>query len=193
MSTYRMVWISVTAFVVGAASVYDVAGGGLVRMASLGVGFGAFGAFGAFALAEESLDRRAWVRRSTLWCGGAAMAADALVTTWDRAGATVGVVLLVASPSMVSFTGDRFEAWASSRRTSGPPDALSTRDLRRRWDWTTAEVLRPTTTVSRRLVLVEERRRLLDEMQLRDPVHFEAWLATAVPDRRRARPWSQDG
>jgi hypothetical protein len=68
-------------------------------------------------------------------------------------------------------------------------EALTLRDLHRRWEWTTAEVLRPTTSVSRRVALVEERRHLLDELQLRDPVGFDAWLHTAVPDRRRARPW----
>lgn len=190
MSSYRMVWVSVTAFVVGAASIYDVVSGGLARMASLGLGFGLFGAFAAFTLAEENPGRRAWVRRSALWCGLATVSADALITTWASAGAGMGVVLLLASPPMVSYAWVRFESW-SSRRTSGPPDALSTRDLRRRWDVTTAEVLRPTTTVSRRLALVEERRTLLDELQLRDPLHFEAWLVTAVPDRRRARPWSR--
>jgi hypothetical protein len=189
MSSYRVVWTSVTAFVVGAASVYDVAAGGLVRMASLGVGFGLFGAFLAFTLAEGRADRRAWVRRSALWGGLGATAADALATTWGSAGTLVGAVLLATTPAAISFASDRFLSW-SSRRTSGTPDAMSLRDLHRRWDSTTAEVARPTTTVARRLVLVEERRRLLDELQLRDPDHFDAWLVTAMPDRRRARPWS---
>lgn len=191
MSSYRMVWISVTVLVVGAAAIHDVASGGSVRMASLGVGFGLFGGFAAFALAEESADRRTWVRRSALWCGFAAVAADALGTTWGGPGGIVGVVLLVVSPPVVSLAGVRLESW-SARRTSGPPDVLSTRDLRRRWDCTTAEVLRPTTGVARRLELVEERRTLLDELQMRDPAHFEAWLVTAVPDQRRTHPWSRE-
>jgi hypothetical protein len=188
MSSYRVVWLSVTAFVVGAASVYDVAAGGLVRMASVGVGFGLFGAFVAYALSEEQVDRRAWVRRSALWCGLSATAADALATTWGRTGTLVGVALLATTPAAISFASTHFISW-SSRGTSGPPEAMSVRDLHRRWDCTTVEVLRPTTTVPRRLVLVEERRRLLDELQLRDPAGFDAWLGTAVPDRRRAGPW----
>ena len=190
MSSYRVVWMAVTAFVVGAASVYDVAAGGLVRMTSLGLGFALFGGFLAYALAEGCADRCAWIRRAALWTGLGATGADALATTWGGVGTVVGLGLLATTPAAVSFAGDRLVAW-SSRRTSGAPDAMSVRDLHRRWDATTAEVALPTTTVSRRLVLVEERRRLLDELQLRDPDHFDAWLVTAMPDRRRARPWSR--
>jgi len=116
------------------------------------------------------------------------VAADALATTWGATGTAVGVVLLATAPAVITFARTRLDA-RPSRGPSGSPDAMSSRDLRRRWDLTTAEVLHPTTTPSRRLVLVEERRRLLDELQLRDPAHFDAWLVTAVPDRRRARPW----
>jgi hypothetical protein len=189
VSSYRVAWVSVTALVVGAASVYDVAAGGLVRMVSVGLGFGLLGGFLAFTLAEERADGRAWVRRSALWTGLAAMAADALATSWGNPGLLVGVVLLATTPAAVSFASDRFVSW-SSRRTSGRPDAMSMRDLQRRWDWTTSEVLRPRTTVSRRLVLVQERHRLLDELQLRDPAHFDVWLGKALADRHRAGRWS---
>lgn len=189
MRTYRFVWTLVTAVAVGSASVFDVASGGLLRMALLGVGVGLFAAALAFAIVEERPDRWTWVRRSLLWWGLGAVAADALVTTWGNIGTVVGLVLLAVSPPVITLCRTAFLSW-SSRRTSGPPDALSTRDLHRRWESTTAEILRPTTSVSRRLALVEERRRLLDELELRDPTHFVDWLVTAVPDRRRAGPWS---
>jgi hypothetical protein len=185
--SYRVVWTGAAALIVGAASVLDITAGGLLRMTLLGAGIGLFGAALAYAIVEERRDRWTWVRRSVLWCAVGAVATDALAVAWGNTGVAVGIGLLVTSPAAVSLARAGFVGW-SSRRASGPPEALTLRDLQRRWEWTTAEVLRPTTPVSRRLVLVEERRRLLDEMQLRDPVRFDAWLLTAVPDRR-ARPW----
>lgn len=189
MRTYRFVWTLVTAVAVGSACVFDVASGGLLRMTLLGVGVGLFAAALAFAIVEERPDRWTWVWRSLLWWGLGAVAADALVTTWGNIGTVVGLSLLAVSPPAITLCRNSFVSW-TSRRTSGPPDSLSTRDLHRRWESTTAEMLRPTTSVSRRLALVEERRRLLDELELRDPTHFVDWLVTAVPDRRRAGPWS---
>lgn len=190
MSSYRVAWAAVTVFVVGAASVHDIAAGGLARMVSLGVGFGLFGAFLAFTLAEERADRRALVRRSALWSGFAVAAADALATTWGGPGVVVGAALLATTPSVISLARQGLVS-RSSRRMSDTPEAMSVLELHRRWDCTTAEVARTTTTVSRRLALVEERRRLLDELQLRDPDRFDAWLVTAMPDRRHASPWSR--
>lgn len=188
MRSYRVVWAGAAALVVGSASVLDIAGGGLLRMTLLGVGTGFFGAALAYAIVEERPDRWTWVRRALLWCALGAVATDALAVAWGNAGVAVGIGLLAVSPPVVSLARAGFVRW-SSRRTSGPPEALTLRDLHRRWEWTTAEVLRPTTSVARRLTLVEERRRLLDELQLRDPADFDAWLQTAVPDRRRARQW----
>jgi hypothetical protein len=186
--TYRVVWTGAAGLVVGSACVLDVAAGGLLRMTLLGVGLGFFAAALVYALVEERPDRWTWVRRAMLWGAVGAVATDALAVAWGSAGVAVGVGLLAVAPPVVTLTRAAFVGW-SSRRASGPPEALTLRDLHRRWEWTTAEVLRPTTSVTRRLVLVEERRGLLDELQLRDPVRFDAWLLTAVPDRRRARSW----
>ena len=187
MKSYRVAWTVVAGLVVGSASVLDIAGGGLLRMTLLAVGTGFFGAALAYAIVEERQDRWTWVRRALLWGAVGAVAADALAVAWGNTGVAVGLGLLAVSPPVVSLARAGFVSW-TSRRASGPPEALTLRDLHRRWEWTTAEVLRPTTSVARRLTLVEERRRLLDELQLRDPVGFDGWLRTAVPDRRRARP-----
>jgi hypothetical protein len=119
------------------------------------------------------------------------MAADGLVVAWEGAGVLVGVVLLLTAPVVVRQVRELLLA-RSSRRTTGPPETLATRDLHRRWDWTTREVLRASTSVARRLVLAEERRMLLDELQRRDPAHFDAWTATAVPDRPSERSRGRD-
>lgn len=186
MQIYRFVWVVLAATVSGSAVLYDVVTGGLLRLAVFGPGLAVFGALLVFAFVEDRPDRWTWVRRTFLWSGLTAVAADAFVAMWGEVGLLVGVVMAVTSPAALELAR-RLLLLASSRRTSGPPESLSTRDLQRRWQWTTAEVLRASTPVARRLVLVEERRRLLDELQDRDPSHFDAWLVTAVPDRPRDR------
>jgi hypothetical protein len=183
---HRFVWAVSTVTVMGSAIVYDVATGGLLRLAVFGSALAAFGGLLAFAFVEDRPDRGVWVRRGVVWSGLAMVAADALVATWGGIGMLVGLALVGTSPVVLRLA--RRLRLQSSRRTSGPPESLSTRELLHRWEWTTAEVLRPRTPVARRLVLVEERRRLLDELQDRDPEHFDAWLVSAVPDGLRERP-----
>jgi hypothetical protein len=183
---YRFVWLVTTATVSLSAVVFDVVTGGLVRMSVLGAALALFAGLLTYAFVEELPDRWAWTRRAMLWSGTAAVGADALVAMWGDIGLAVGVVLVGTSPTLLA-QGRRLLLAHQSGRTSGPPEDLSTRDLRRRWEWTTTEVLRADLTVARRLHLVEERRQLLDELQDRDPAHFGAWLLTAVPDRPRDR------
>lgn len=186
MQVYRFTWIVLAATVTGFAFVYDVVSGGLLRLAVFAPGLALFGALLVFAFVEDRADRWTWVRRTFLWTCLAAAAADAFAALWGEVGLLAAVLVAVTSPAALE-QARRLRLLASTRRTSGPPESLSTRDLQRRWDWTTDEVLRASTPVSRRLVLVEERRRMLDELQDRDPSHFDAWLLTAVPDRPRDR------
>lgn len=181
-----MVWAVSAALVVGAAGVYDVVSGGSLRMVVLAVVLALFAGVLAFVFAEEHPDRWRWTRRAVLWTGSAALATDALVATFGSLGVLLGGVLAMTSPGLVRLAQAHLLTW-TSRRIGGPPETLSRRDLLRRWEWTTVEVLRTGTSVSRRLALVEERRQLLDELQLRDPSRFDTWVASAVPDRRPDR------
>lgn len=190
MVIYRFVWGVAAVVVVAAATAYDVATGGLLRLLVMVPVVAAFGALLGFSIAEERPDRWAWTRRAAVGSALAAGVADALTATAGGLGLLVGAVLVLASPPALALGWRWVFAW-SSRRSSGPPEVMVRRDLLRRWEWTTAEVRRPSTPVARRLVLVEERRRLLDELQRRDPAYFDEWLVTAVPegplDRRRLR------
>jgi hypothetical protein len=187
---YRFVWGVVAVVATATALVYDVATGGLLRLALMGPVVAVFGALLGFSIAEERPDRWTWTRRAAVWAALAAVAADGLVATSGALGLLVGAVLVLLSPPAIGLGWRWVFAW-SSRRSGGPPEVMVRRDLLRRWEWTTAEVRRSTTTVARRLVLVEERRQLLDELQRRDPAYFAEWVATAVPegplDRRRLR------
>lgn len=180
MRFYRFAWIVSAAVVMASAGVYDVVSGGWLRLALLGPLAALFGGLLGFALTEESSDRWKWTRRGVMWTGLGAVATDALVATWGGLGAFVGAMLVLTSPTLIRWTRAQFLSW-SSKRAGGPPEALTRRDLLRRWNWTTVEVLRTSTPVATRLVLVEERRRLLDELELRDPEAFDEWVATAVP------------
>jgi hypothetical protein len=189
MRIFRFVWAVSAAVTVISAVAFEVLSGGLLPMVALLLTMSAFGALFGFVLAEDPRDRWLWTRRAVVWSGLGAVATYGLMTTWGGMGAVVGGALALTSPVVLGAARSFFVSW-SSRRTSGPPEALATRDLHRRWECTTAEVLHPHTSVPRKAMLAEERRHLLDELQRRDPAGFDAWIVSAVPDRRpdRQRP-----
>lgn len=190
VQVYRFVWGVLATVVVGPAVVWAVAAGAGVEMAVLGAGLALVAGAFAGVLLEGHPARWQWVRRTVLWTALGAPSADALGTTWGVAGAVMAMVLALTAPTVLVPARAGYVVWVS-RRTIGPPESLSERDLRRRWDATTGEVRHTATSAERRLVLVEERRRLLDELEHRDPAHFGSWVVTAVPHDgpSRHRQW----
>ena len=182
MRIYRFVWGVAAVVVTAAATVYDIATGGLLRLVVLGSVVAVFGGLLGYSIAEERPDRWAWTRRAAAWTTLGTVAVDGLAAMFGSPGLLVGALLVLSSPLAVGLCWRGAFAW-SSRRASGPPEVMTRRDLLRRWEWTTAEVRRPTTSPARRLVLAEERRQLLDELQRRDPSSFDDWVVTAVPER----------
>jgi hypothetical protein len=187
MQVYRLVWGGLATLVLGPAVIWAVGAGAGVEMLVLGVGLALFAGTFVWVVAEDHPDRRTWVRRAVVWTAIGAPGADALGTTWGATGFVLAMFLLLTSPALVSPAYTWYVGW-TSRRSTGPMESLSERDLRRRWDSTTAEVRHSATTAARLLLLVEERRRLLDEMECRDPAHFDSWVATAVPHDGPSRP-----
>lgn len=186
MRIYGFMWGVFASVVTVSVAAYDVMTGGLPRMLALGLLMAVFAGMLVFVLCEERSDRWRWTMRSVVWTGIAAPAFDAYVTTWGSAGLLVGIGFVASSPVVVHLTRGAFVSW-SSRRTGGVPESLGRRDLLRRWESTTAEVVRPSTPMARRLALVEERSRVLDELERRDPSGFGAWTLTAVPQRSHDR------
>jgi hypothetical protein len=87
-------------------------------------------------------------------------------------------VLAVVSPEVV----DRVRQWL--RRLGPVPvqDRLSSwtdGELELRWRVSAAQLRHPGTTLDRKVALAEERSRLLDEVERRDPEGFQARLAQA--------------
>lgn len=187
METYRFVWGVVATGVLGPAVVLAVGTGAGVEMVVLGAGLAVFVGMFAWVVAEGQPERWQWVRRSVLWAAIGATGAAALSTAWGTTGAVLTVLLVSTAPAVLVPARALYVA-STSRRSTGPPESLSQRDLRRRWDATTGEVRHSATTVSRRAALVEERRRVLDELERRDPVHFDAWVVSAVSHDGLSRP-----
>jgi hypothetical protein len=140
----------------------------------------------AFTVCEDRPDRWRWTAWASWWTGAAAVAWGSLVTTQGGAGSLIVLPFVVTCPVLLAHVRRLLLGW-SLRRASGPPETLGRRELLRRWEWTTCEVLRDATPVERRLALVEQRRALLDELERRDPAHFDEWVVTAVPDRAPLR------
>lgn len=187
MRTYQWAWAVLVLVVSTTAAMGEVLTGGLARMLAISVAAASLGGIVALVVTEERPDTWTLTRRTVLWSGLGALVADGLIVSWHWAGLAVGVLLVIASPPVLRTGLER--GWTgSTHRTGGPPELLATRDLRRRWDWTTAELQRSTTPVARRMVLVEERAALLDELQRRAPAGFDDWVASAVPASRAARP-----
>jgi hypothetical protein len=190
VETYRVAWGVTAAAVTSVAVLYDVATGGLLRLVVMALLVAAFGTLLGLLVAEGRADRWWWARRTAAWTATAAVATDAVVATGGALGLLVAAVLVVASPAAIGLASRSVLAW-SSRGPSGPVTVAAERDLMRRWDRTTAEVRLDSTSADRRMLLAEERRRLLDEMQRRDPAYFDDWIVTALlggpRDRRRFR------
>lgn len=186
MEIYRAAWACAALGIVGIAAAYDVADGGTLRVLALIGMVASFSATLAFALAEESARRWWWTWRAFAWSGLAIGALDALVRTWSAVGLVAAVLLVLTCPALLRTGRTQWFSW-SLRHAPGPPESMSRKDLLRRWAWTGALLERPGPNVAGVLALVEERRRLLDELERRDPATFHAWLSTAVPDRRPPR------
>ena len=183
---YGRAWAAVAALVVSTSAVADVGRGDAWR--TLGVtGLGAsFAASFAFALAEDSPRRWWWTWRTLLWSALGLAALDVLARSWSWSGLAVGTALVLTCPAVVGAARTRWLSWML-RRSAGRPESMGRRELLRRWEWTTTLVEREGTPVADVVALVEERRRLLDELERLDPAAFEAWLPSAVPDRRLPR------
>ncbi len=182
MQVYRFMWGLLAIVVVTPAVGWAVGAGAGVEMLVLGAGFALFTGTFVGVVLEDQPARWQWVRRSVLWAGLGAPGADAVSATWGTAGSVLAMVLVLTAPALIGPAYTLYAGWSSSR-TVGPPESLSPRDLRRRWHSTTDEVRHPATSPSRRLMLLEERRALLDELQRRDPVEFDS-----VSCRRLAGP-----
>lgn len=183
---HQFVWSTVVVLTLGGVIAYAVAYGGLARMFLLSSVLALFAASLAFVLFEESPDRGLWIRRLVVWSAVGGPLADGLVSALGGVGLGVLLVLVLTSPELVGFVR-RQMAGRASRGPAGPLEVLSERELLRRWEGTTAALSRGRISVPARMALADERSRLLDEIERRDPERFSYWVATVVPEVRGGR------
>jgi len=113
-------------------------------------------------------------------CGTASWAAFGVVVvlglppTLGPAGLLVLVLLALTWPGTVVLVR-RVMRRRSGRRMSDV-DLISDRELARRWEVTAQMLVDPRRTAAERVAIVEDRGRLLDELERRDRYGFEMWL-----------------
>jgi hypothetical protein len=183
---HQVVWGAAVTLALAGVLAYAVAYGTLGRAALLAATLGLFAASFAYVVFEESPDRRLWIWRLVLWCGLGAPLVDGLTTALGPMGLLVVLVLAVTSPAAASLVRRRL-AVRAGRSPVAPMATQSERALLRRWEGTSAALQRGRMTVAARVALVEERSRLLDELEQRDPDRFQDWVATLVPEVRGGR------
>lgn len=182
VSMYRFAWGVSAAAATGWAAAAVIADGSWLGVLAVALLLASGGGLLAYTFCEDRPDPWRWTVRATLWTCGVAAVCGGMASAWPGGGTVLALALVLTCPFVVGW-GRVLLLRVMVRPSTGPLEALGRRQLLRQWEWTTCEVLRSTTPLERRLALVEQRRRLLDELERRDPLHFDDWVVSAVPDR----------
>ena len=186
MRAYRTLW-QATVLVLGVVAL--AAGGADLGWASMLGAAGAITVLGAasgLAWVEDPGLRWRLVGRLSLWFGGGAvlfLGLPAVIGGWTL---LVVVALGALCPELLSWAADHRHA-SSPVSTPDRLHQLAARDLERRWLRTTQELRARRADPATVLGLVEERERLLDEIERRDPAGFDAMLVRTGWRERQER------
>ena len=186
-SRYRTLWAVLATLVVAVAAMagWVSIGWGPVLATTVCVAV-LGGAFGVAWVEEPEARRPAAIRGAGYGAGGALIVSGlpAVIGGW----AILVLVLLAASaPAVV----DALLNELGKRREAQEADdlgRLSDRDLSRLWRTTYDAVSCSSSSAQQRLRVAQQRARLLDELERRDPRRFHAWLAASAHTRPSSRP-----
>lgn len=175
MRWYRNLWL--TTVVVLAAGSFAMAGAALGWTTTIATtaAFILLGAMFGFSWVEDSRRRVPAMGRGALWFGIVTVLVLGLPAVLGAWSMLILLGLGVGTPELIEYALRAYRK-ASPVPVAEHPEEISTRDLARRWRCTSDQLLDRATTSAQALALVEERARLLDEMQRRDPAGFEQWL-----------------
>ena len=176
---YRTAWAVVVWFVVGVSLAAGSISIGAALMVVSSLVAAAIGVILALTLVDAPGRRVAVARAGALWGAGSGVVLAGLPEVLGGWTVAVGVPITAGAPSIVTAAARS----ARRRRMAGSPapvlERLSDRDLEGRLHDTYDEVRRRGSSTAEVLRIVQERARLLDELERRDPEHFEQWLDRA--------------
>lgn len=186
MRAYRNAWQVLVAILTTGAWAAGVAGLGWVAMLVTVGAVALIGATTGYTWVEEPARRRSAIRALALWCGAGAtlvLGLPLLIGPWA---ALVTASLGATSPRLLTLLADR-RLPPRVVHPSGQVRQLSARDLERRWLRTSQRLRWHAGDPAVVLALVKEREILLDEIELLDPVAFDAILVSAGWRERQDR------
>lgn len=175
---HRLLWTPVAGLVLVFAWTVGLRDPGWLALVVGPAFLGTLGAYLRYEWVSEGADR---ARGVAAWGLGTAAATSLLIGLTPSLGLWSPVVLAllaVSEPGLV----ERGRGWLRRRRPLPGDRALrawSDDELEHRWRTSAAELRSERTTPDRALVLVQDRARVLDEIERRDPARFHARLARA--------------
>lgn len=175
MRGYRSTWAALVVLLGSGSFVLAGAVVGWPVTIATPLGSAALGAMIAFSFVEDAGARGRAMTRWALWFGVATILVIGLPLVLQAWSALVLVLLAGGAPDLVEFLGRTYRR-SRPGLAAQHPEQLSTDELARRWRQTSAELLDRGTSTAHSLELVEERARMLDEIERRDPQSFERWL-----------------
>lgn len=179
---YRTLWGTAASLVVGVALVAGCVSIGWAPVLATTVSVAVLGAAFGVAWVEGNGERRPAAVRGAWYGGGGALIVSGLPAVIGGWAIAVLVVLGATAPPVL----DAVLAELGKRREEQQVDDLgrtSDRDLARMWRTTYDGVTDSSVSAEQRVRVAQERARLLDELERRDPRRFRAWLAASASTR----------
>jgi hypothetical protein len=186
-SRYRTAWGTVTALVVALAAVAGWFTIGWAPLLATTICVAVLG--GAFGVAwvEESAARRPAAIRGAWYGAGGALIVGGLPAAIGGWAIAVLIGLAATAPPVVDAALNEL----GKKRDEQQADdlgRLSDRDLARLWRTTYDAVSSSSSSAAQRLRVAQQRARLLDELERRDPRRFRAWLAASAHTPPSTKP-----
>jgi hypothetical protein len=178
MRTYRRLWAAVTTLVALFAFTVGGIDLGWVPLVGSTLALTVMGGLMGFSWIDDGQHHWHLVGQCAFWSGiGSALllGLPSVIGPWSLL--TIAV-LGTACPPAVEYAQRSYRAWRPVP-PSDHPEAMSDRDLERRWRCTSDLLRHGHLTPAATVTLVQERARLLDELERRDPDEFEGRLVRA--------------
>lgn len=192
MRRYRAGWNGVVMLLVSVGVAAGIIAIGWLALAGITACLAVLGAAFGVAWVEPDGDRRVAASAGARYGAAAATVLAGFPALIDGWTALVLISTTLTAPPILEQL-QRSLRGKGAASTVDDPTRLSERDLAERWRSSYDEVHRADASPQDRLDVIEERGRLLDELERRDPRRFRAWLAETAETKPGPRPGSNPG